>query len=159
MVNGNDWCDPGTLRATAYLMKIPAFLLVLLLLAAPVGSWGAASPGDDPADAEAVDLHAMTVSFLRVSRERKPPLAWCRELAHGGLDVFVATPKTLRAKPFNALLPFVQGLDPFYAVNVYAKGDAEHRPIYLYLLTKTGQRGKIAAAFHVVDGKAQRING
>ena len=146
MVNGNP-------------MKIPAFLLAILLLVAPTVSRGVASPTSDQVDAESADLHAMTVSFLRVSRERKPPLAWRQHLEHGGLDVFVATPKTLRAKPFNALLPFVQGPDTFYAVNVYAKGDAEHRPIYLYLLTRNGSRGKIVAAFHVADGQAQRITG
>ena len=110
-------------------------------------------------DAETADLQAVVNGFLQMSQTHQPPLAWRRHLAHGGLTAYLGDAKTFRYSDFAPLQPYAQGPGQFYVVDVFAKDDPQQRPVYLYLLTRTGHHVKTAAAFHVVNGKPQRIAG
>ena len=140
-------------------MKILAASLALLLLALSPAVCAAAPAAPEPPDAETADLQAVVNGFLHMSQTHQPPLAWRRHLLHGGLTVYPGDAKTFRYSDFAPLKPYAQGTGLFYVVDVFAKGDQQQRPVYLYLLSKTGHHVKTVTALHVVNGKPQRIAG
>ena len=138
-------------------MKTLAASLSLLLLFAPLVSRGAAPAPAETPDAETADLQAVVNGFVEMSKEHKPTLAWRHDLAHGGLTIYPADEKTFRYSDFQPVQPFVKGPGQFYVVDVFAQGDRHQRPVYLYLLSKRGNHVKTVTAFHIVNGKPQRI--
>ena len=137
-------------------MKTLAASLVLLCFTLLPAS-RAASPAPEPPDAETADLQAVVNGFAKMSKEHRPPLAWRRDLTHGGLTVYPGDANTFKYSDFQPVQPFVKGPGQFYVVDVFAQGDRHQRPVYLYLLSKRGNHVKTVTAFHIVNGKPQRI--
>ena len=140
-------------------MKILSILLAALCFATTGKGGEPAALTEAQIEAQMVMLQSVTGEFFRLSSGEKPVLTWKTAVGKCEQNILPLSQHSLATADFAPLHPLVDKPEEYCAVNVCADKDPDQRPVYLYLFSYKERTAKLVAAFHVQDGKAERIKG